>query len=180
MKASAFRRFYPFVLVILVAALTFSLAIVTQNFTREEIQSHLDQETLELLQQLVPDVGYYVLNDDIYTVYSGGGVRAGYAFYGEGSGYGGKMKLFIGLKDRDTIQGVIVLSNNETDAYWQRLYREDFFSQFKGLLIEDCYVRLYIGGTGEVDGVSGSTVSSRGVADGVRKTALEKIKSIIN
>lgn len=180
MKAGTLKRFYPFALVILVAALVFSMVIAVQNITRKEIQSHLDQETLELLQQLFPDVGYYVLNDDIYTIYSGGGVRLGYAFYGEGFGYGGRMVLFIGLKDRDTIQGVIVISHNETEGYWQRLYREDFFSQFEGLPIEDCYVRLYIGGTGEVDGVSGSTYSSRGVADGVRKTALEKIKSIIN
>ncbi len=180
MKASPLRRFYPFALVILVVALGFSLVITVQNITRKEIQSHLDQNTIELLQQLFPDVGYYVLNGDIYTVYSGGGVKVGYAFYGEGSGYGGKMELFIGLMDRDTIQGVIVISHNETEGYWQTLYREDFFSQFEGLPIEDCSLRLYNGQGGDVDGVSGSTYSSRGVTDGVRQTALEKIKSIIN
>ncbi len=180
MKSALLRRFYPYILVIAVVAAAFSFAIVTENITREAIQSHLDQEALGLLRQIFPDVGYYIFADDIYTVYTNGGVRAGYAFYGEGNGYGGEMQLFIGLEDRDTIQGIIVISHRETPMYWATLVREEFFIQFEGLLLEDCYLRGYSGQGGEVDGVSGSTYSSRGVTDAVRKTSLDKIKLIVS
>jgi Na+-translocating ferredoxin:NAD+ oxidoreductase RnfG subunit len=105
-------------------------------FTEENVQTLLasrsDEQTLEILRQIFPEADYYILSDDIYYMYNNGGGKIGYAFYGKGHGYGGEMTIMIGLKDKDTIQGIIVVSNHETYNYWSGLIAHNFFNQFKG------------------------------------------------
>jgi len=180
MKADRLRAFYPIISAILVTALAFSLVVVTETLTREAIRSHLDQQTLDVMQEIFPDVGYYISSNDIYTVFSNGGAKVGYAFYGQGYGYGGEMLLMIGLKDKETIEGVIVISNRESPGYWSGLIYSNFLGQFAGLKIADCSLKRYGGTGGQVNGVTGATVSSRAVTDAVRETSLAKVKLIID
>ena len=62
-----------------------------------------------------------------------------------------------------------MVSQNESWGYWD---------QFIGLKIEDCTLSRYGEGGGQVDGITGATVSSKAVIDIVREAALEKVKSI--
>jgi Na+-translocating ferredoxin:NAD+ oxidoreductase RnfG subunit len=179
-KANRFKIFYPMVFVITVVAIMLTMLAFTEGFTRAELQSHQDQQTLDMLMEIFPEASFYTLEDDIYIIYNSGRNEIGYAFYAEGMGWGGKIVILVGLEDKETIKGIVVVSHiMETPAYWQLLVRSNFFDQLNGLKIEDCKLKHpFIAGLGEVEGVTGATTSSRAVVDIVREAALEKIESI--
>jgi len=163
----------------MVVAIMFALLALTESFTRAELESHQDQQTLEMLEEIFPQASFYILEDDIYIIYNNSRNEIGYAFYAEGRGYYGKIVILVGLEDKETIRGMTVVLQYESWAYWDMLVRNNFFDQLVGLRIEDCALKKKYGeGGGQVDGVTGATVSSKAVVDIVREAALEKVKSI--
>ena len=62
--------------------------------------------------------------------------------------------------------------SDETPGLGSRVAEEPFTSQFAGIAIDD--VRL----DGEIDAITGSTISSTAVVEAVRNTALEKVESL--
>jgi len=179
-RANLLRKFYPIAFITIAVLITVSLLALTESITRAELESHQEQQTLEMLQEIFPEANFYIFDEskEIYTMYDNGRYEIGYAFYAEGRGYGGKMVILVGLKDKETIKGIIVVSHYESWWYWDRLVESNFFDQFIGLKIEDCALKRYGGGGGQVDGITGATVSSKAVVDIVREAALEKVKSI--
>lgn len=180
MRANLLRKFYPIAFITIAVLITVSLLALTESITRAELESRQDQQTLEMLQEIFPKASFYILEYGIYFIYDNGRYEIGYAFYAEGRGYVGKMVILVGLKDKETIEGIIVVSHYESWGYWDRLVESNFFDQFIGLKIEDCALKKKYYGIvgGQVDGVTGATVSSRAVVDIVREAALEKVKSI--
>jgi Na+-translocating ferredoxin:NAD+ oxidoreductase RnfG subunit len=177
-KADRIKKLYPIFLITLVIVVAVSLLVTSESITRAVLEAREDQETLELLQGIFPEASLYSFNEntEIYTLYNHGRNNIGYAFYGSSWGYIGNITVLVGLKGKETIQGIIVTSQYETLSYWDMLVEENFFEQFIGLKIEDCYLKLYGKGDGQVDAVSRATYSSRGVVNAVREAALEKIK----
>jgi Na+-translocating ferredoxin:NAD+ oxidoreductase RnfG subunit len=159
-------------------AIMLTLLAFTESATRAEIQSRLDQKTLGMIKEIFPKTSFYTLENEIYIIYNGGN-EISYAFYAEGIGWAGKMQILVGLEDKETIKGIVVVSQIETPAWWDMLVNNNFFDQFIGLKIEDCALKSkYYGIGGQVDGVTMATVSSRAIVDIVREAALEKVKSI--
>lgn len=177
MKASWLKRLYPIAFAVIVAAVMLTLLALTESSTRAALEARGDQQTLEMLREIFSKADYYIFDEDteIYTLYNSGRNEIGYAFYAEGWGYRSEIVILVGLEDKETIEGITVVSQYEDYAYWYMLVNRDFFSQFVGLKIEDCALKLYSGG-GKVDGVTGATVSSKAITDSVKKAALEKVK----
>ncbi|MCG8319858.1 MAG: 4Fe-4S binding protein [Cytophagales bacterium] len=78
--------------------------------------------------------------------------------------------------NRDTIiEDVVVVSERETRSFFNRLLKNDFFEQFKGLSISNRFE------TGEtIDGLSGATVSSVAFTRAIRKAAHQYAKNEYN
>ncbi|MCJ7829744.1 MAG: RnfABCDGE type electron transport complex subunit G [Desulfobacterales bacterium] len=86
------------------------------------------------------------------------------AFEASGKGFGGDLGVMVGvtLKD-DKIVGVRVTTHSETPGVGSRAKSEPgFVSQFKGLPLQDTF--KVKGDGGQVDALSGATVTSRGVS----------------
>jgi len=177
-KADRIKKLYPLLLITLVIVIAASLLVISESITRVVLEARQDQETLELLQGIFPEANFYTFDEDteIYTLYNNGRKEIGYAFYGSDRGYISNIVVLVGLEDTETIKGIIVTSQNETQSYWKRLEDSNFLEQFIGLKIEDCALSHPSGLGGKVDGVSSATYSSRGVANAVREAALEKIE----
>jgi len=94
------KKFYPIVFIVMLVAIMLTLFTFTESLARVEIQSHLDQKTLGLPQEIFPKISHCVLEEDTYIIYDNGRNEIGYAFYGEGWGYGGKMEILVGLEDK--------------------------------------------------------------------------------
>jgi electron transport complex protein RnfG len=86
------------------------------------------------------------------------------AFESEGKGFGGNIGLMVGVNTKDDkIVGVGVTTHSETPGVGARAKTDPAFAaQFKGLSLIDTFKVKADGG--QVDAVSGATVTSRGVS----------------
>lgn len=174
MRASLLKKFYPIIFVTIVVFISVTLLTFTESITRAKLESQQDQQTLDMLKEMFPDMNFYILEDDIYIIYAKRTV-IGYAFLAVGNGWGGEIDILVGLEDKETIKGIFVVSHSEALIYWNMLVRNNFFDQFIGLKIEDAY---FTRDGGQVDAVTRATISAEAVVDAVRTTALEKVKSL--
>jgi Na+-translocating ferredoxin:NAD+ oxidoreductase RnfG subunit len=178
MSIKSFKKYYPVFLLTIVVVIASAFTVTTEEISRVVLESRQDPETLALLQQIFPEAVLYTYSTDteIYTIYDISRQKVGYAAYGEGQGFSYiDIVVLVGLEDAETIKSVIVISQYETDSYWNSLMRRNFLDRFIGLNIENCYLNGYKQ-TGGIDAVSGSTYSSRGVVEAVRDAILEKIQ----
>jgi Na+-translocating ferredoxin:NAD+ oxidoreductase RnfG subunit len=187
-RTDRIKFLYPVVLVALVFAISVSLLVFTDGFTRENLELQKDQQTVEMLKQVFPEASYYDFNQEteIYTVYNSRGNEIGYAFYARGWSYlsegaaaamqvASKIEILVGLEDKGTLSGIYSFSYGGDAYYWEKLIKEDYFNEFIGLKVEDVNLDKY---GGEVDNVTGATLSCKSVVDIVRITVLSKIKYI--
>lgn len=95
----------------------------------------------------------------------------GWAFVGEANGYGGVIRILVGVDEAtDQILGIKVLAHSETPGLGDRIEGESFRSRFVGKTVED---PISIGQ--DIDNLTGATVSSRAAADAVRKGFVDTV-----
>jgi electron transport complex protein RnfG len=100
---------------------------------------------------------YQALNDQEQVI--------GYAFVGEANGYGGVIRVLVGVDETtDKILNIAILSHTETPGLGSHIEDESFRSRFVGKTVDDP-----IAINRDIDNISGATVSSTAVADAVRK-----------
>jgi hypothetical protein len=139
-----------------------------------------DVETLQPFWKVFDKAYYYVYGEEtgIYTLYDVNKKRIGYAFYTTAYGYIGEINILVGLENKKTIKGISVMSQNETPSYWYYLVSSNFFSQFRDLAIDRCYVHTISGDGGKVDGVTRATISANAITIAVKESAVERAKLI--
>lgn len=91
------------------------------------------------------------------------GTDAGAVVKVEAPGYGGTIVLLIGMDTSGTCQGVQVISQSETAGLGSLIKEEAFTGQFAGKSGSLAIKKL----GGEIDQVSGATISSRAAVEGV-------------
>lgn len=166
------------VVVLTIIVLASSLSLYAYNTSTEDIIR--SQEAAKLtneINQIFSNAGKFVQEGGIYYVYSDDGDLIGYAFEATGKGYGGDISLLVGVNsDKDlTIRKVSVLSHSETPGLGSRITEEEFISQFNNKPIEAIKLRS---NNGEIDAITGATISSTAVVDAVYNEYKNKIKSI--
>lgn len=139
-----------------------------------------DSESIGLLQKVFPETAYYHYDNEseIYATYDSGKNKLGYAFIGEGEGCNNLITILIGLENKGNIKGISVISHKEQRCVGEFAVSLDFSSftsEFSDLNVDECKLKRE---GGQVDSISGATISSRAVVDIVRETALEKTEYI--
>ena len=165
---------FPVIFITVVVFASVGLVTWTDSITTDKIEQQKEQQIQSMLKEIFPSMSEYTFEDDIYTIYSDG-VGVGYAFLAVGKGYGGDIDILIGLEDETTIKGITIISQSETPGLGSRIAESSFAIKFAGLNIGD--VALKQDG-GEIDGITGATISSGAVVDAVRTTVMEKVKSL--
>lgn len=90
------------------------------------------------------------------------------------NGFGGAIDMMIGIDADGAVTGVAIVSQSETASLGANCTREDFRQQFIGATDELSVSKD--GGT--VDALTGATVTSRAVTEGVN-TALEFVQEVL-
>jgi Na+-translocating ferredoxin:NAD+ oxidoreductase subunit G len=92
------------------------------------------------------------------------GKKKAVAIEGFGSGYGGAIGVMVAVNvENDQIMGIGVTTHSETPGLGARAKDDPAFArQFRGMSMEDPFKIKPDGG--EIDALSGATVTSRGVA----------------
>ena len=113
----------------------------------------------------------------LYTVRSAG-ADAGWVAETTVSGSQGPITMMVGVDSTGSITGVSVVSHSETPNIGTKVVADQsVLDRFTGMSHENGEITVN-SGTNRFDGVSGATVSSRGVAAGVN-AALDAIAGLI-
>lgn len=93
-------------------------------------------------------------------------------------GYGGDIKITVGITADGTVNGISILSISETAGLGMKATEPKFYEQYQGKQTEQFYVSKD-GGSGEaIDALSGATITSRAVT-GTVNLALAYYRNII-
>ncbi len=93
------------------------------------------------------------------------------------SGYGGAIAVRVGFDNDFKVKGVRILEHNETPGLGAKIKDAPFLDQFKGKSGNELYLKKY-NKEGTLDAVTGATISSKAVSDGIRKLQ-EKLNPVV-
>ncbi len=107
------------------------------------------------------------VSDALYALDENGN-RIGCVMTVNAKGYGGTIQFTMGLTADKTISGISILSHSETAGLGALCTDESFYGQFAGKPAQALKV-VKTGATEpeEVDAISGATVTTKGITDGV-------------
>ena len=174
MKADTLKKVFPIISVTVVVFIAVTLLYLTDTVVRPKIEWQKEQKIERMLKEIFPDMTEHTLEDDIYMIYSNE-AEIGFAFLAVGKGYGGLIDILVGLENETTIKGVTIVSHLESPGLGARITESSFTDQFVGVNIADVALRQK---GGEIDAITGASISSGAVVDAIRAAAMEKIKSL--
>ncbi len=158
---------YTVRMVVILAAICTGIALllsVVNMLTENVIAENVVKEQNKAVLSIFPDgeeVKEYTLDsgETVFAIIKDGGI-IGCCVNSVGSGYGGDINLMVGIDTDGNVSGISFVSMSETPGVGTKVKGEGFVSQFIGLG-ENAVI-------GEnVDGISGATFSSKGVAEAV-------------
>jgi len=168
------NKFYPVIFLAVIVFVAVVLLMYVNNITTAKILEQREAKIVDQLENIFPEMDRYELKDEIFIVIKDN-ETIGYTFVAKGRGYGGEISTLVGIDKDLAIKQITVLSNTETPGLGTRITLASFTDQFKGLKSAD--VVLSRDG-GKVDAITGATISSRAVADSVKKEMDLKIEII--
>ncbi len=169
--------------------ITAILAVVYQ-VTDPIIKASAAEEQKIALTKVLPEADAFdaaktpkALSDEGLTVpatvtaaYRGtaGGQFAGYAISVAPKGYGGKIILIAGISPDGSLKGVTMVSMNETPGLGTRAKEASFLGKYAGLSTADGLqvVKKVSDRKGDIQALSGATVTSRAVTRGISDALL--------
>lgn len=140
------------------------------SLVKEKIEETENVKIIRLLSEIFPSSEFTEENGIYIVRHRESGELEGYIAMAEGSGYGGKILLLIGIRRNGIIERVRILKHSETPGLGARITEENFLAQFEGKSVDEVLLKQN-GGT--IDAISGATISSRAVVEAVRKRMLE-------
>jgi len=166
MKLSSLKKFYAIIILTFVLIVSAGMLSLTYSLTEEQIKRQEHEQFLAYLSEMFPTMDDFEFENDIYTLYSNGALE-GYAYVTSTPGYSGDISIMIGLADKETVKGVLIISHTETPGIGTRITEPPFISQFEGVAMSKV--------ESEVDTLTGATISSKAVIEAVSQTAKEKV-----
>lgn len=134
----------------------------------------LDEAELAVIQT---NTDYSIVRN-IYEAKTGGSL-IGYTVMVAPKGYGGAIEMVVGIDLNGTVQGVKVGTNNETPGLGKNAEKPAFSEQYKNKTW-DSLISVIKNGTpkeNEIVAIAGSTITSKGVTEGVNK-AMAVVKEL--
>ncbi len=165
-----------FILTIITALSGYLLAQV-YKITKPAIEKQKKIEEEKINKEIFPEAAEFVEKEKngikYFSVLNSEKEEIGKVFTTSSLGYGGYIKIKVGIDKNGKIKGIKILHHNETPGLGAKITEDRFLSQFKGKTVEELYLKKDKS-EGKIDAITGATISSRAVTDGVRKL-LEKI-----
>jgi len=155
----------------------------TNSVTKAPIENACRAELVAALKEVLPPFDNDVVADAV-TVEDNGrrwtnfvarrqGEFVGAAFECRADGYGGPIRALVGVRSDNTVYAVVILqADKETPGLGSKIKDKRFLSQFSGKSVLDRRWSAVKKDGGEIDAITGATISSRAVAQAV-KTGLE-------
>lgn len=181
-------------IILLVFALVAAGVLGYVNSVTEPIIAEREaSEAKAAYQELIPEADEFVeftseelnkykaVNSKVTSIVktTKGGDEIGYLLTTNGGGYGGDITVITALIG-DEIKAIKILKHKETPEIGTKVDNPDFQAQYSGKSVrEPIAVKKENPGASEIQAITGSTVSSRGVTDAVN-IALDIYKELNN
>jgi len=120
-------------------------------------------EAAPFVAEVIGGVSRVETRGDLFIGYDQDGNVIGYAATGQAQGYGGPLKMLVGIDLDGEITGVKIVEQRETLGFFNLILDRDFFGQYPGRNYRD---PLQI--NRDLKAVSGATISAEGVASAAR------------
>ena len=106
--------------------------------------------------------------EETILIYKGlqNGQISGVSFEMANMGFGGELKVMMGLTIDGTIQAIEITKMAETPGLGAKILEPKFKKQFEGKSLQNCGFKLKKDG-GDLDQVTGATISPRAVVDAI-------------
>lgn len=173
----------PALILLIVTAVTGVLLGFIQSLTAEPIRLTRERERAEALRRALPEAETFrpVEGDPSWAVVSveeglAGDRLVGYCITVDAPGYGDDIRLLVGVDGEGTVTGLEVLSHAETPGLGAKAAEEPFRAHFRGMT-GPVEVTKQQPGPNEIEAISGATITTRAVADGVNR-ALEIFRQV--
>lgn len=170
------KGFWPVIFLTLVVIIAIVALTLTNGITKDKIVQAKKQAVADMLATLFPHMQSFNYDKDsgLYTILAGG-EPIGHAFMAKGHGYGGAIDILVGVKpDNKSLQGIKIIAQQETPGLGAKIVNSSFLDQFKGVGINE--VNLSRNG-GKIDAITGATISSSAVVEGVKDAILKELGS---
>jgi len=177
-----------FILLVFAAVASGALSLV-DIYTKPRIEAYEKAQQAAAREAVLPGAGFFKLGNSeaefaYYTGYAdeAGKTKVGYTYMYQTTGYSSTIVVIVGIDTLFTIKGIRITSQYETPGLGARISeirhgeKEPWFqAQFRG---KNALTTLVKADGGQIDAVTGATISSRAVATAVRLGA-EKLKAIL-
>ncbi len=163
----------------IVAALAAAALSLTYVYTKPKIEGQLNREINEALLEVLPsalsfDDDEKNVNGEWFFFYVGFKEKrkVGLVIPVASKGYGGPIDMLVGINKDGKVTGVKIIKLSETPGLGLNATEPSFLDQFKGKSIENKLKAKL-----DIQAITGATITSQAVANGV-KEALEKFDKL--
>ena len=146
-----------------------SLALVNA-VTKKPIASHEERQRDLALREVFPDADEFknIAPDRVWEALRKG-QTAGHIFQAQVQGYNGAITLMFGTDSDGAVTGLRVW-HTETPGLGAKIATAQFRDQFKNKRLEQLILKKDDPAKGQIDAITGATISSRAVTNTVRST----------
>jgi electron transport complex protein RnfG len=156
------------------------LLAATYQVTKAPIDAARQKETLDALKKVMPacdndvvaDARTVTDGDSVWTFYVGrqGGTFSGSAFRSTAPGYGGDIEVLVGLTPEGNVTRIEILAaDKETPGLGSKVRQPAFRDRFGGRAADGSARVAVSTDGGDIQGITGATISSRAVCAAVRR-----------
>lgn len=160
---------------LLITAVVAGLLAFVNELTAGRIDELTRQKAEQAMREVLPAQDYTPLDaalpQGVTEAYCAG--DAGYVVRVAPNGFGGAIDLMVGVRADGTVNGVAVIAHSETASLGANCTREEFRAQYAGGA--GPFAVGQDGGT--IEALTGATVTSRAVTDGVN-AALDFVREV--
>ncbi len=148
---------------------------VCANLLEKRTEKSAERAVLDAMERIMPAERYEKSNAEfdeamkILSLYEAknGDELVGYCIETEAKGYENPIRLVVGIDPNGAVTRVEILSIEETSGYNSKVNNDEFLSLFVGKNEELTIVKTKADTSAKIVAVSGATVSSTGIKDGV-------------
>ncbi len=179
------RNIMPAVLLSLICLVTTLLLALTNSVTAPIISALEAQAEQAQMEEIFPNGGTFtpyvpteaeeaVLSkangnvDKIYVAKDASDVVIGYVFISSSQGYAGPIKAAVGIDSHGTLVSCSFTAADETPGLGKKVEDDSFEGSFAGVTIDEDLL-VSTSGNGQIDAISGATISSKGAVAAVNQ-----------
>lgn len=158
----------------IICAISVFLLSVVNEMTKDVIAKQKEDTKAATMREVLPQAEKFEIKEisegNISTVAKGSN-NSGYVIGVSSNGFGGKLEIMVGISSDGIIQGVNILSHNETPGLGAKAKEPKFIDQYKNQKTDKTIVVIKgkEASGGEVEAITASTITSNAVTAGVNE-----------